>query len=233
MRVNARLALRGLAAFGALVLAAMLAGSAVAQPAPVRIVQGSDGTLYVVHGGSYWTLTPDQISDTDLAALAASGEIDSVLPNELLMAPAPEAPQAAPAPAAAQQPAPASAAPPPPPTAPPAPVASGPPQLTIGNPTEGSNVSAAGGRSYTITGSATDPSGSAGAIDSVEVWIFGERNANGATNLGSATILSDGSWSLTFVPTRFVSTHTNIYVYARSKVTGQESVASRGFNIVG
>jgi Big-like domain-containing protein len=109
----------------------------------------------------------------------------------------------------------------------------GPPQLSIGNPLEGSNVSASGGKSYTITGAVTDPVAGAGAIDSVEVWIFGEKNTRGATNLGTATVLSDGSWSLTFLPTRFTSTHTNIYVYAHSKATGLETVASRGFNIVG
>ena len=70
-------------------------------------------------------------------------------------------------------------------------------------------------------------------IDSVEVWIFGERNANGATNLGKATLLSDGTWSLTFLPTRFTSTHTNIYVYVHSSASGLENVASRGFNITG
>jgi hypothetical protein len=211
MRADARLVLRGLAAAGALI----------------------NGTLYVVQDGKYWTLMPDQIGDTELEALAPSGEIGGTLPSDLLMVPAPEAvqpPAPAPAPAAPAPPAPA----PPPPAAPaPPPPPAGPPQVTIGNPTEGSNVNAGGGRSYTITGSATDPVGGAGAIDSVEVWIFGERNANGATNLGPATILSDGSWSLTFLPTRFVSTHTNIYVYVHSKATGLESVASRGFNIVG
>ncbi|HEX8966606.1 MAG TPA: hypothetical protein VF937_01915 [Chloroflexota bacterium] len=114
-----------------------------------------------------------------------------------------------------------------------APTAGGPPQITIGNPTEGQNVSAAGSSSYTITGTAIDPSGGPGTIDSVDVWIFGERNASGATELGTATVQSDGSWSLSFVPTKFPSTHTNIYVYARSKVTGLETEQVRGFNIIG
>src|SRR6202035_1559666 len=111
--------------------------------------------------------------------------------------------------------------------------AGGPPQLAILNPIENQNVSAKGGASYTITGTASDPVGGPAAIDKVEVWIFGERNVNGATNLGTATVLSDGTWSLTFLPTRFVSTHTNIYVYAHSKASGLETVASRGFNIIG
>jgi len=225
--MKSRLLFRGFAVFGALVFAAALTVAAVAQTAPVRVVQGSDGTLYVVQGNGYWTLVPDQISDADLAALTPSGAINGTLPNELLVAQAPPAPAA---PAPAPQPAPAPA-PPPPAPAPAKPTA--PPLLSIGNPVDGSNVSASGGRSYTITGTATDPSAGAGAIDSVEVWIFGERNSSGATDLGTATVLSDGSWSLTFLPTRFTSTHTNIYVYAHSKASGLETVASRGFNIVG
>jgi hypothetical protein len=109
----------------------------------------------------------------------------------------------------------------------------GPPQVTILNPTEGTNVSAKGGSSYTITGTATDPTAGPGAIDVVDVWIFGERNSGGGRELGTTTVQSDGSWSLTFVPTRFTSTHTNIYVYAHSKATGLETQVLRGFNIVG
>jgi hypothetical protein len=241
VRMTSRLMLRGLAVFGALILTAALALTAVAQSSPVRVAQGSDGSLYVVQGNNSWKLVPDQISDSDLAALSPSGEIDGTLPNELLIVQAPSAPPAAapaPAPPAAEQPAPAAQPPapapapasPPPVTARPAPVASGPPQITITNPTEGQNVSAKGGQSSTITGTAFEPNGVPAA--EVEVWIFGERNAGGATMLGTATVGSDGSWSVSFQPTRFTSTHTNIYVYARSK-TGLETVASRGFNITG
>ena len=94
-------------------------------------------------------------------------------------------------------------------------------------------MSAKGGQSFTISGSATDPTAGPGGIDVVDVWIFGERNTNGATDLGTATVLSDGSWSLTFLPTRFTSTHTNIYVYAHSRTTSLETELVRGFNIVG
>jgi hypothetical protein len=86
----------------------------MAQTAPVRVIQGSDGTLYVVQAGNSWTLVPDQASDSDIAALAPGGEIDGTLPDGLFaQAPAPAAPPAAapaPPPAAA---APAPAAPPP------------------------------------------------------------------------------------------------------------------------
>ena len=228
-----RLVFRGFAGFGALVCVAVLTATATAQPAPVQVVQGSDGTLYVVQGSNSWTLVPDQISDADVATLSPSGEIDGILPSELLIVQAPTAPQA-PAPATAQQPAPAPAPPPPPPPvpAPPAPVP-GPPQVTVQSPNEGQNVSAKGGQSFTISGSATDPTAGPGGIDVVDVWIFGERNTNGATDLGTATVLSDGSWSLTFLPTRFTSTHTNIYVYAHSRTTSLETELVRGFNIVG
>lgn len=214
----------------AVILVAVPAATAGAQSAPVRVVQKTDGTLLVVQGNSSWTLVPDQISDDDAAALAPSGEIDGTLPNSLLVVQAPEAPPAAapapaPAPVAAPAPAPAPAPPPARPTA--------PPQVTVLNPLDNQLVSAKGGASYTITGTATDPVAGAGGIDSVEVWIFGERNANGATNLGKATLLSDGTWSLTFLPTRFTSTHTNIYVYVHSSASGLENVASRGFNITG
>jgi Bacterial Ig domain len=233
--MTSRLVFRGFAVFGALIFVAVLAVTAGAQPAPVRVVQGSDGTLYVLQGSTSWTLVPDQISDADVAALAPVGEIDGSLPSEVLMAQAPEAsPAAAPAPPAAEPPAPAPAPAAPAPAAPPAaPVASAPPQLVIQNPAENQLITAKGGASFTITGTATDPVAGPGGIDRVDVWIFGERNTNGASDLGNATLLSDGSWSLVFLPTRFVSTHTNIYVYVHSKVTGLESVGSRGFNIVG
>jgi hypothetical protein len=110
---------------------------------------------------------------------------------------------------------------------------SGPPTLVITQPTEGANVPAKGGSSYSIMGVATDPSGGANAIDVVDVWMFGERNADGATQLGTATPDSAGNWSVSFTPTKFPSTHVNIYVYAHSKLTGQTTEVVRGFNIQG
>jgi hypothetical protein len=77
----------------------------MAQTAPVRVIQGSDGTLYVVQGGSSWTLVPDQASDSDVAALTPGGEIDGTLPDSMFIVQAP----AAPAPAAAAPPPAASA----------------------------------------------------------------------------------------------------------------------------
>jgi hypothetical protein len=229
-----RLLSSGSAVFVALVLVGGLALTAVAQAAPVRIVQGSDGTLYVVQGSNSWTLVPDQIADADVAALSQRGEIDGTLPNELLIVQPPQA--AAPAAAQPQPAAPAApAAPAPAPVAAPAaPVAVSPPTLTILNPTENQNVSAKGSSTYTVTGTVVDPNPGARVVDVVvDIWIFGERNGAGGVDLGNADVQSDGTWSLTFSPTRFTSTHTNIYVYARSKASGKETVQNRGFNIVG
>lgn len=51
-----------------------------AQQAPWRIVQGSDGTLYLVTSDTRYVVNPDQISDGDLAALTDGGSIGSQLP---------------------------------------------------------------------------------------------------------------------------------------------------------
>ena len=95
---------RGFAAVGAFALVAALAVTAFAQAAPLRVVQGSDGTLYLVQANNSWTLVPDQISDSDLAKLNLSGEVDGTVPAQLLAsappAAAPAPPAAAPAPAA-------------------------------------------------------------------------------------------------------------------------------------
>ena len=100
-------------------------------------------------------------------------------------------------------------------------VGPGAPVLTIINPPENANVSTKS--EYTIEGTVGDP----GSIDRIEVWINGERNAQYATQLGTVTPLSNGTWSLTFKPTKFASTHANIYVYAHNR-NGQETLATRG-----
>jgi hypothetical protein len=98
---------RGFAAVGAFILVVVFAVTAVAQTAPLRVVQGGDGTLYLVQAGNSWTLVPDQSSDSDLAGLTPSGEVDGTIPAQLVAsappqaaAPAPPAPAPAPAPPA-------------------------------------------------------------------------------------------------------------------------------------
>jgi len=102
------------------------------------------------------------------------------------------------------------------------------PQLTITEPTESQNVSTHS--DFTITGNATSPGAGPSDIDRVDVYINGEKDTG--TLLGETTPASDGSWSVGFTPTHFASTHSNIYVYAHSKSTGQETEVIRGFNIV-
>jgi hypothetical protein len=109
----------------------------------------------------------------------------------------------------------------------------GPPTGSVTAPTEGQNVNAKGSAQFTIQGTSNDPTYGPGAIDVVDVWIFGERDSGSGFDLGNATLNGDGTWSLAFTPTKFPSTHTNIYVYIHSKATGQTTELIRGFNIVG
>jgi hypothetical protein len=109
--------------------------------------------------------------------------------------------------------------------------AGGAPTVIVTAPTEGQDISAKGSNDFTIAGTATDPTGGPGAIDRVDVYILGELD-NG-TLIGETTPLGDGTWSMTFKPTNFPSTHVNIYVYAHSKVTGKTTEIIRGFNIQG
>jgi hypothetical protein len=107
----------------------------------------------------------------------------------------------------------------------PAPAAGGAPVLTVTIPTNNQNVST---RSlFTVEGTV----GSPGTIDRIEVWINGERNSQYGALLGTATLQSDGSWSLTFNPTKYPSTHSNLYIYAHNK-SGLETVINREINIV-
>jgi hypothetical protein len=57
--------------------------------APLHVVQGSDGTLYVVDGQFVMTVVPELISDDDLASLIDVGNVGSHLPPP----PPPPAPQ--------------------------------------------------------------------------------------------------------------------------------------------
>jgi hypothetical protein len=69
-----------MSAVGALGISVLAGGQAAAQPAPWQIAQGSDGTLYLIVGGTRFELVPDEISDDDLAALDDGGTIGSQLP---------------------------------------------------------------------------------------------------------------------------------------------------------
>jgi hypothetical protein len=112
------------------------------------------------------------------------------------------------------------------PSAPVAPGVGGAPVITILNPTNNQNVSTRS--DYTINGTVNDPAN----VDRIEVWINGERNTHYATLLGTTTPNKDGSWSQTFTPTHFPSTHSNLYIYAHNAATGLESVKNVEINIV-
>jgi len=107
--------------------------------------------------------------------------------------------------------------------------ATGAPTVTVNDPSENSNVSTRRG-DYTIDGTATTPGIGPSDIDRIDVYIDGEKDTG--QQLGTTTPGSDGSWSITFTPTHFASTHSNIYVYAHSKSTGRETETVRGFNII-
>jgi hypothetical protein len=109
--------------------------------------------------------------------------------------------------------------------APSAPSAGGAPVIVVNHPTNNQNVSTRS--QYTIDGTVSNASN----VDAIEVWINGERNTKYASLLGSTTPLSDGSWSLTFNPTKYPSTHSNLYIYAHDR-NGQETVLTREINIV-
>jgi hypothetical protein len=82
VRMHRTLARWSLIFAGVLVLAALGASSAVAQPAspPWHLVQGSDGTLYVVTDQARYVVNPDPVSDDDLAALTDGGTLGSQIP---------------------------------------------------------------------------------------------------------------------------------------------------------
>src|SRR5438552_17791703 len=57
--------------------------AALAQSDPVRVVQASDGTLFLLKGVSRYAIVADAISDDDVAAYADGGQISG---SELLAA---------------------------------------------------------------------------------------------------------------------------------------------------
>jgi hypothetical protein len=63
----------------ALAIAALLGvgHAALAQGEPVRIVQSSDGTLYLVKSGARYTIVADNVSDDELATYPDAGAIGS------------------------------------------------------------------------------------------------------------------------------------------------------------
>jgi hypothetical protein len=103
------------------------------------------------------------------------------------------------------------------------------PQLTIDKPAANENVSTKS--TYSIEGTASDPGFGPAGIDVVDVFINGERGGAYSTELGTATPDSQGQWMLQFEPTKYPSMHSNLFVYAHSRNTGKETLATREFTI--
>jgi hypothetical protein len=105
------------------------------------------------------------------------------------------------------------------------------PTVSINAPARDARVWATGHGTYTLTGSAADPRASRTAgsgIDRVEVYFNGPRNDPRRQFVGTADI-NGTDWSLTFSPENYPTGFTRMYVYARSRFTGSESVAARSF----
>jgi Big-like domain-containing protein len=103
------------------------------------------------------------------------------------------------------------------------------PQVVIASPTVGQNVSTAA--DFTIRGTASDPLMGPRAIDRVEIWMNGWRNTPGAVPVGLASLDGGGGWGLTFLPTKFPSMNSNLFVYVHSSYSGNTAVGMVNFNI--
>jgi hypothetical protein len=102
-------------------------------------------------------------------------------------------------------------------------VTAGTPTTTVSTPTNNENVSTKS--DYIIQGVAS------ANVDMIQIFINGERGGNYSSELGIATPGGDGSWSLTFKPTKYPSMHSNVYIYAHGR-NGQETIVVREINIV-
>jgi hypothetical protein len=74
---------------GGLFVATALASASLAQSAPGRIVQSSDGTLYVLRDGARFTIVGEPIEDKELGRFADGGTIGAadLLPAGVAAAP--------------------------------------------------------------------------------------------------------------------------------------------------
>lgn len=76
----------GMSGFKTFGLAAMLFSTILFfdQSSAIRVLQASDGTLYLIQDADAWTMQPSAIADSDLAALTPSGELDGAIPAPFL-----------------------------------------------------------------------------------------------------------------------------------------------------
>jgi hypothetical protein len=68
-------------------------------------------------------------------------------------------------------------------------------------------------------------------VDRVSLYLDGPRGTAGSQNLGDAT-LNGSNWSLTWDPGHWANVkHRNLWVYARSAVTGEEALFQEEINL--
>jgi hypothetical protein len=111
-------------------------------------------------------------------------------------------------------------------------LAAGSPIVAIDRPRADETVPG-GTTTYTISGSAVDPAATRATgdgVDRVEVYLGGPRGEPRSTPLGDATINAT-AWSLNFAPNLYSWGSVSLYVYAHSRLTGQESYAVHFFSI--
>jgi hypothetical protein len=89
---------------------------------------------------------------------------------------------------------------------------------------------------YVIRGTAYDTRTSLNTgvgVDRVQVYLDGFRGVAGSQALGEAYPDAQTLWAITFHPTQYDRVaHHWLYIYARSAVTGEETILAREFNIV-
>jgi hypothetical protein len=102
-------------------------------------------------------------------------------------------------------------------------------------------------RGYALDQAATPNQGSQGSgIDRVQVYLDGERGSSTARFVGDAILayseqeaaqkygqqFANSGWRLPFKPTAYKADVHTLYIYARSVVSGRETLVSLGFEIV-
>jgi hypothetical protein len=110
-------------------------------------------------------------------------------------------------------------------------LAIGGPVVTVSAPMAGEIISNRLGN-YRLSGTARDPVAGGKAIDSVQVWLNGERDTDQASFIGDADVAQDGSWGLDFGPWRFNAIASNLYVYAHSDASNKVTLVVVHFVIV-
>ena len=119
------------------------------------------------------------------------------------------------------------------------------PMVVIDGPDEQEKVDTS--KDYTLNGYALDRNAlsyQGAGVDRVQLYLGGERGSSTAIYLGDATLnhynaeaaaygaqFNNAGWEFTFSPTHYTSGDTELWAYARSTVTGQETKVRQWFTI--